>query len=89
MEPPANPYRLTLACPLGGIEIEEPVLYVPRGFGTEQMLAIPPEPERSRDAGADSQPNVLFYLVDTLRADHVSAHGYPRPTSPRLDRLAA
>lgn len=31
--------------------------------------------------------NVLFILVDTLRADHLSAYGYERPTSPRLAAL--
>lgn len=33
--------------------------------------------------------NVLLVSLDTLRADHVSAYGYPRLTSPHLDRLAA
>ena len=35
-----------------------------------------------------SSPNVLIVVIDTLRADHVSAYGYPRPTTPNLDRLA-
>jgi arylsulfatase A-like enzyme len=35
-----------------------------------------------------NQPNVLFVVFDTLRADHVSAYGYPRETSPTIDRLA-
>jgi arylsulfatase A-like enzyme len=33
--------------------------------------------------------NVLFVLVDTLRADHLSAYGYERETTPVLDFLAA
>src|SRR5262245_9458043 len=33
-------------------------------------------------------PNVLFIVVDTLRADHLSCYGYTRQTSPRLDRFA-
>ncbi len=33
--------------------------------------------------------NVLFVLIDTLRADRLSAYGYPRETSPTLDKLAA
>jgi len=37
---------------------------------------------------AASAPNVLIVIVDTLRADHVSAYGYARETSPNLDRLA-
>ncbi len=32
--------------------------------------------------------NVVFILVDTLRADRLSAYGYSRPTSPTLDALA-
>lgn len=32
--------------------------------------------------------NVLFILVDTLRADHLSAYGYERQTSPRIQELA-
>lgn len=34
-------------------------------------------------------PNVLVILLDTLRADHLGCYGYPRPTSPVLDELAA
>jgi arylsulfatase A-like enzyme len=33
--------------------------------------------------------NVVLISIDTLRADHVGVYGYPRPTSPLLDRLAA
>src|SRR5262249_30252871 len=32
-------------------------------------------------------PNVLFVVLDTLRADHLSAYGYSRETSPNIDRL--
>ncbi len=34
------------------------------------------------------RPNVLFILVDTLRADHLGLYGYERPTSPTLDAFA-
>lgn len=40
-------------------------------------------------ARGTERPNVLLYVVDTLRADHLGCYGYPRPTSPRIDRLAA
>lgn len=33
--------------------------------------------------------NILLLSIDTLRADHLGAYGYPRPTSPELDALAA
>ena len=32
--------------------------------------------------------NVVFILVDTLRADHLGLYGYGRPTSPTLDAFA-
>jgi arylsulfatase A-like enzyme len=42
------------------------------------------------DQGAYGRsPGVLLVSIDTLRRDHVGAHGYPRPTTPRLDALAA
>jgi arylsulfatase A-like enzyme/4-amino-4-deoxy-L-arabinose transferase-like glycosyltransferase len=34
-------------------------------------------------------PNVLWVLWDTVRADHLSLYGHPRPTTPRLDAWAA
>ena len=40
-------------------------------------------------AAADlPRPNVIVYLVDTLRADHLGVYGYDRDTSPVLDRWA-
>jgi len=33
--------------------------------------------------------NVLLIAIDTLRADHLGCYGYPRVTSPHIDRLAA
>ncbi|MEO8195714.1 MAG: sulfatase [Thermoanaerobaculia bacterium] len=48
--------------------------------------APPPTPAA---AVAGKRPNLIIYLVDTLRADHLGCYGYPRPTSPRIDRFAA
>ncbi len=39
----------------------------------------------SRDAGA---PLVVVYLVDALRANHLSLYGYARDTTPELTRFA-
>jgi len=33
--------------------------------------------------------NVVVVLIDTLRADHLGAYGYARPTSPHFDALAS
>jgi hypothetical protein len=38
---------------------------------------------RRRDPAG--QTNVVLVTVDTLRADHLGAYGYARPTSPRID----
>jgi arylsulfatase A-like enzyme len=37
----------------------------------------------------DRRPNVIVYVVDCLRADHVGAYGYGLETTPEMDRLAA
>jgi arylsulfatase A-like enzyme len=34
------------------------------------------------------RPNIILVVIDTLRADHLGAYGYTRPTSPVLDRFA-
>ncbi len=36
----------------------------------------------------DRRPNVIVYVVDCLRADHVGAYGYGIETTPEIDRLA-
>lgn len=51
----------------------------PRRVGTlEDLRALP---ERS-------DLNILFILIDTLRADHLGSYGYERATSPGMDYLA-
>jgi arylsulfatase A-like enzyme len=42
------------------------------------VLAVTPAPRH----------NVVLVSIDTLRADHLGCYGYPRATSPTLDRLA-
>ena len=44
---------------------------------------------RNAPVPPSTAPNVLFLVLDTERADHSSLYGYPRPTSPALDRLAS
>lgn len=41
-------------------------------------------------AAAGARPkNVLLLVGDTLRSNRLGCYGYPRPTSPNIDRLAA
>ena len=35
------------------------------------------------------RPNIVLYVVDTVRADRLGVYGYAKPTSPRLDAFAA
>ncbi len=37
---------------------------------------------------ADARPDIVLVVVDTLRADHLGAYGYSRPTSPNIDAFA-
>ena len=46
------------------------------------------QPQASQQPKASQQANVIFYLIDTLRADHLGCYGYSRPTSPNIDRFA-
>ncbi len=39
------------------------------------------------EAASLARPDVYILLVDTLRRDHLSFFGYPRPTSPNIDHL--
>ena len=43
---------------------------------------------RVRGAEQPGSPSLLLVSIDTLRADHLGALGYERPTSPFLDELA-
>lgn len=38
---------------------------------------------------ASKQYNIIYFFIDTLRADHLGAYGYQRGTSPNIDGLAA
>jgi hypothetical protein len=56
----------------------------------ETPLQIEPAKERTTallpvDSG---HPNVILVVLDTVRADHMSLHGYPRKTTPNLEALA-
>ena len=36
-----------------------------------------------------TQPDIIFIVLDTQRADRLGAYGYDKPISPNLDRFAA
>jgi len=58
-------------------------LVLPRlWFGSPQPAS------RQAATGQPERPNILLIVMDTVRADHLSCYGYPRPTSPNVDRIA-
>jgi len=59
-----------------GLLLVEPGIQAPR-IGPVGPGAV--AEKRSR------RPNIIVYLVDTLRADHLGCYGQPKPISPRID----
>ncbi len=58
------------------------------------FVSLSPLSRRGRRANvpvvrAGNPRHVLLITIDTLRADHVGAYGYARPTTPAIDALAA
>lgn len=47
-----------------------------------------PTPTPTAPPTSVKKPNIIFILVDTVRADHVGFYGYSRQTTPALDALA-
>jgi hypothetical protein len=43
---------------------------------------------QSLPAGVPNDLNVVLFTIDTVRADHVGAYGYARPTTPAIDAFA-
>jgi len=46
------------------------------------------DPVREAEPSTSGNQNVVLFLVDTLRADHVGHHGFGRNTTPVLDAIA-
>lgn len=62
--------------------------FVPSLSLTLALLAAP-QSRDAADAQAPKRRSVVFYLVDTCRADRLSAYGHERKTSKFLEKLAA
>ena len=67
----------------GGIALERPAVWAGGAPVAEPAAAAP------RITSRGERKNLVIYLVDTLRADHLGCYGHPRPVSPRIDRFAA
>jgi choline-sulfatase len=69
-----------IALVAGGLAMQIDIRTNPRPLGGENEIAT---------LAARGDLNLLFVLIDTLRADRLSAYGYERETSPNIDKLAA
>ncbi len=63
------------------------------GVGLAGLLALGSrgEPEAVGPGGAETEGgagNVLFIVIDTLRADHLPMYGYDKGSTPNLDRFS-
>ena len=77
-----RPGRLALA--LGGASL----LALSGLFVHDVATPAPAAGAAAEPAPPPSGPNVVLIVLDTTRADHMSAYGYRRPTTPFLEELA-
>ena len=49
----------------------------------------PTTPSVAQLRTAVAHANIVLIVIDSARADHLGCYGYPRPTTPTIDRLAA
>jgi arylsulfatase A-like enzyme len=70
-----------------GVRVGMPTVYGP---AAAEPVSEHREPATKTEAPTRvSPPNVLIYLVDTLRADRLGCYGHAVPVSPNIDRLAS
>jgi arylsulfatase A-like enzyme len=74
---------------LARLPLPAAVLILLAAFGLPRLLspAGPELPARTGPAPAHA-PNLLFIVIDTVRADHVNLYAYGRETAPELARFA-
>ncbi len=71
-----------------GVQLRKPrIEFQPSSHVSSPLPAV--EIESGPVSDPVPRPNLIIYLIDTLRADHLSCYGYHRQTSPNIDALAA
>jgi arylsulfatase A-like enzyme len=78
---PSGVARVWLAArgdPSATLRLKRPAVDVASPAATPPLAVRPPR----------RRPNIVVYLVDTLRADQLGCYGHDGPTSPRLDAFA-
>lgn len=62
--------------------------YFRLAFGAALVAALASCGGGPEDGAVQRRPNIVLYVVDTVRADRLGVYGYEKPTSPRLDAFA-
>jgi choline-sulfatase len=78
----------------GGLRLVVPELLgtgpPPAGGGLRgEDVPSPGLPSIPAEVRPTARPNVVLYMIDTLRADHLGVYGCQRPISPEIDDFAA
>ena len=72
-----------------GLRIGTLVMILAAGLGTPAQAQQPERRSRPERSESPDRPNIVIFLIDTLRADRLGVYGYERrPTSPHIDELA-
>ncbi|MHB0935098.1 MAG: sulfatase [Armatimonadota bacterium] len=79
--------RLAFLLRAGAIAINGLLLLLAAGYAAVNLTAGYLHLQAARVLR--DQPNIIFIMIDTLRADHVGCYGYDLPTTPHIDRFAA
>lgn len=58
------------------------------GAGLSSLMKPGYSGKKKNHLDTNGSPNFIIFLVDKLRPDHLGIYGYPRQTSPNIDRLA-
>ncbi|UCH95012.1 MAG: sulfatase [Candidatus Aminicenantes bacterium] len=74
------------------VSLLNPAVYSPPGEGlltrSDTEKGEPGTKKSREQKGTKKKPHVFIYLIDTLRADHMSCYGYSRKTTPYIDQFA-
>lgn len=66
------------------LELIRPVIRGPKPEAVKEK----PSKTIARLQSLKRRVNIIVYLLDALRADHLGVYGYQKPTSPNMDQLA-
>lgn len=89
---PAQPNPAAAAAPAQNPTIEPaatPPAPIPTANAAAPVATAPAAPAAAAAPSNPSErPDIYLITLDTVRADHTSIHGYRRPTTPNLQKLA-